>query len=175
MKLGVMADTHNNIPIIERVVALFNEIGVSLVVHAGDFRSPRAIEPLADLNCRVVGVLGNNDLRREKDLTEAFEGIGTVTPSSCNHESITHEGRDIAVTHYPKIAIRIAERGTHDIVIYGHTHRINHQVYTHTDRLISQKDETLLLNPGAAGSRRARCSSAAVVDLETLFTKIYRL
>ena len=172
MKLGVMADTHNNIPIIERVVALFNEIGVSLVVHAGDFRSPRAIEPLADLNCGVVSVFGNNDLRRERDLTEAFEGIGTVTPSSRNHESIVHEGRDIAVTHYSRVAIPIAESGTHDIVVYGHSHRINHQVYMHAD---SEKAETLLLNPGAAGSKRARCSSAAIVDLETLFTKIYRL
>ena len=39
----------------------------------------------------------------------------------------------------------------------------------------SEKAETLLLNPGAAGSRKARCSSAAVVDLETLFTKIYAI
>ena len=171
MKLGVMADTHNNISVIESVVTLFNESDVSLVVHAGDFRSPWAIEPLADLNCSVVGVFGNNDLRCERDLTAAFEGIGTVAPSSHDHAFVTHKSRKIAVTHYPWVAIPIAESGTRDIVIYGHTHRINHQVYMHTD---SQKDETLLLNPGAAGSKRARCQSAAVVDLETLFTKIYR-
>ena len=172
MKLGVMADTHNNIPVIKKVVALFNEIGVSLVVHAGDFRSPRAIEPLADLNCSVVGVFGNNDFGREREIAESFKGIGTVTPGSRNCASVAHEGRNIVVTHYPWIAIPIAESGTHDVVVYGHTHRINHQVYMHTD---SQKDETLLLNPGAAGSRRASCSTAAVVDLETLFTKVYRL
>ncbi len=172
MKLGVMADTHNNISIIEKAVALFNEMDVTLVVHAGDFRSPYAIEPLADLNCLVMGVFGNNDLRRERELTEAFEDIGIVIPSYRNHASIAHKGRGIAVTHYPRFAIPIAERGTHDIVVYGHSHRINHQVYTHTD---SEKRETLLLNPGATGSKRARCSTAAVVDLETLFTKIYRL
>ena len=172
MKLGVMADTHNNIPVIKSVVALFNEIGVSLVVHEGDFRSPWAIEPLADLNCLVVGVFGNNDLRRERGITEAFEGIGTVAPSSHDHASVTHKSRKIAVTHYPWVAIPIAESGTRDIVIYGHTHRINHQVYTHTD---SEKRETLLLNPGAAGSKRASCNTAAIVDLETLFTKVYRL
>ncbi len=166
MKLGVMADTHNNIPIIESVVALFNEMEVSLVVHAGDFRSPCAVEPLADLNCWVV-----NDLRRERELTEAFEGIGTVRPSFHNHASITHKGREIAVTHYSEFAVPIAESGTHDIVVYGHSHRINHQVYRHTN---SEKAETLLLNPGAAGSRRARFKSAAVVDMKTLFTKIYR-
>ena len=172
MKLGVMADTHNNLRIIERVVTLFNEMDVSLVVHAGDFRSPCAIEPLAKLNCSVVGVFGNNDLTRERDLTESFKGIGTVEPSYRDYASVTHVGRNIAVTHYPKVAIPIAKSGTYDIVVYGHTHRINHQVYIHTD---SQKDETLLLNPGAAGSRRASCSTAAVVDLDTLFTKIYRL
>ena len=172
MKLGVMADTHNNISIIEKAVARFNEMDVTLVVHAGDFRSPYAIEPLADLNCLVFGVFGNNDLRRERELTKAFEGIGTVTPSFRDHGCVTHEDRKIAVTHYPEIAIPIAESGTYDIVVYGHTHRIKHQVYTHTD---SEKSETLLLNPGATGSKRARCSTAAVVDLETLFTKIYRL
>ena len=34
MKLGVMADTHNNIPIIEKAVARFNEMDVTLVIHA---------------------------------------------------------------------------------------------------------------------------------------------
>ena len=172
MKLGVMADTHNNIRIIKKAVALFNEMDVTLVVHAGDFRSPYAIEPLVDLNCLVMGVFGNNDLRCERELTEAFEGIGTVTPSSHDYRSVTHEGKKIAVTHYPEIAIPIAKNGTYDIVVYGHTHRIKHLVYTHTN---SQKCETLLLNPGATGSKRARYSTAAVVDLETLFTKIYRL
>lgn len=172
MKLGVMADTHNNIAVIEDVVSLFNEMHVSLVVHAGDFRSPRAIEPLADLNCFVVAVFGNNDLRCEKELTEAFDGIGRIRPSYHRFASVTHNGRKIKVTHYPHIAIPIAEKGTDDIVVYGHTHRINHQVYTHRH---CQKSETLLLNPGAAGSRRASCSTAAVVDLQTLFTKVYRL
>ncbi|MDD9973593.1 MAG: metallophosphoesterase family protein, partial [Candidatus Poribacteria bacterium] len=37
MKLGVMSDSHDNIPNVKRAVALFNEIGVDLVVHAGDF------------------------------------------------------------------------------------------------------------------------------------------
>ena len=91
MKLGVMSDTHNNIPIIKRAVSLFNAIGVSLVVHAGDFRSPCAIEPLTQLECVVVGVFGNNDLRRERDLTESFKGIGKVVPSSCKHASVTHK------------------------------------------------------------------------------------
>ncbi len=172
MKIGVMADTHNNISIIQQVVVLFNEMGVSLVVHAGDFRSPRAIEPLADLNSSVVGVFGNNDLRRERDLTAAFTGIGNIVPSYHDSVSITHSGKRIALTHYPEIAIPIAESGTHDIVVYGHTHRINHQVYRHAN---SQNGETLLLNPGAAGSRRASCSTAAIVDLDTLFSKIYRL
>ena len=174
MKLGVMADTHDNIRVIESVVDLFNEIEVSLVVHAGDFRSPRAIEPLVDLNSWVIGVMGNNDLRREQDLTEAFRGIGNVVPSCHDSTSITHKNKRIALTHYPEIAIPIAERGTHDIVIYGHTHRVDHQTYRHIDPQV-RTSETLLLNPGAAGSRRARCSTAAVIDMATLYTKIYRL
>jgi len=37
MKIGVISDTHDNLPLIEKAVKIFNEKGVKLVLHAGDY------------------------------------------------------------------------------------------------------------------------------------------
>ena len=122
MKLGVMSDSHDNIPNVKRAVALFNELGVDLVVHAGDFIAPFAIDPLGDLNCRVVGVFGNNDGERIV-VAKRFEAIGgEVHP---NLASASLGDKSIAVMHYPELAIPIAKSGDYDIVVYGHTHNID--------------------------------------------------
>ncbi len=161
MKLGVMSDSHDNIPNVKRAVALFNEIGVDLVVHAGDFIAPFAIDPLANLNCRVVGVFGNNDGERVV-LVKKFEAIdGEVHP---NLASASLGDRSIAVMHYPELAIPIAKSGDYDIVVYGHTHKID-----------IQKEESLLLNPGETGGWTTGKATIAVVDSEILEAKIYEI
>jgi len=160
MKLGVMSDSHDNIPNVKRAVTLFNEIGVDLVVHAGDFIAPFAIDPLADLNCRVVGVFGNNDGERVV-LAKKFEAIGEVHP---NLASTSLGDKTIAVMHYPELAIPIAKSGEYDIVVYGHTHKID-----------IQKGESLLLNPGETGGWTTGKATVAVVDIETLEAKIYEI
>ena len=160
MKLGVMSDSHDNMPNIKRAVALFNEIGVDLVVHAGDFIAPFAIDPLADLNCRVVGVFGNNDGERVI-LAQRFESIGEVHP---NLASVSLGGKRIAVMHYPELAIPIAKSGDYDIVVYGHTHKI-----------AIRKEKSLLLNPGETGGWTTGKATVAVVDVETLGATIHVL
>lgn len=160
MKLGVMSDSHDNIPNVKRAVEIFNDIGVDLVVHAGDFIAPFAIDPLADLNCRVVGVFGNNDGERVV-LAKKFEAIGEVHP---NLASTSLGDVSIAVMHYPELAIPIAKSGEYDIVVYGHTHKIE-----------VNKENALLLNPGEAGGWTTGKATIAVVDLETRDAKIYEL
>lgn len=161
MHLGVMSDSHDNIPNVKRAVALFNELDVDLVVHAGDFIAPFAIDPLGDLNCSVVGVFGNNDGERIV-VAKRFEAIGgEVHP---NLASASLGGRNIAVMHYPELAIPIAKSGDFDIVVYGHTHQID-----------IQKSEALLLNPGETGGWTTGKATVAVVDIETLEATIHEL
>ena len=40
MIIGVIADTHENMPFIRKAVDYFNDKAVSLVLHAGDLISP---------------------------------------------------------------------------------------------------------------------------------------
>ena len=157
MKIGVMADTHDNVPAIRKAVELFNDEQVSLVVHAGDFVSPFAIKPLRQLNCRVLAVFGNNDGER-LGVTEQFTGIGEV---HANLGATTAAGRRIAVVHYPELAQPLARSGDYDLVVFGHTHEIEERV-----------EKGLMLNPGEVGGWLTGRCSVALVDLETLQVEI---
>lgn len=49
MRIGAMADTHDNLPMIRRAVEAFNAEQVELVIHAGDIVAPFALRPLDEL------------------------------------------------------------------------------------------------------------------------------
>jgi putative phosphoesterase len=70
MKIGLISDTHDNIENIRKAIREFNEKNVDLVLHAGDFSSPIAVESFAGV--KLVGVLGNND-KDIPGLTLAFK------------------------------------------------------------------------------------------------------
>ncbi len=160
MKLGVMADSHDNVPMVRRAVELFNQRGVDLVIHAGDFVAPFAVAPLADLDCRVVAVFGNNDGERVV-LAKKLEAIGEVHP---NLAEVELGGKRIAAMHYPELAEPIAASGIYDLVIYGHTHEID-----------LRPGATTVLNPGEVGGWLSGRSTVAVVDLEGLNVEIVDL
>lgn len=160
MKLGVMADSHDNLPMVKRAVELFNERGVDLVIHAGDFIAPFAVAPLAGLDCKVVAVFGNNDGERVV-LAEKFKAFGEVHP---NLAEVELAGRRIAAMHYPELAEPIAAGGRFDLVIYGHTHEID-----------VRPGQPTVLNPGEAGGWLTGRSTVAVVELENMEVEIVDL
>lgn len=160
MKLGIMADSHDNVPMVRRAVELFNWHAVGLVIHAGDFVAPFAVAPLADLDCRVVSVFGNNDGERVV-LAKKLEAIGEVHPNLAETEI---GGRRIATMHYPELAEPIAASGHYDLVIYGHTHKID-----------LRRGETLVLNPGEVGGWLSGRSTVAIVELDTMEVEILDL
>ena len=160
MKIGVLSDSHDNVPMINKAVELFNDEGVSLVIHAGDFVAPFAVAAMHNLKCRVVGVFGNNDGERI-GIARQFEAIGEIHP---NLAIVEIGGRTIAATHYPELAEPIAQCGSYDIVIYGHTHEID-----------VRRESSLLLNPGETGGWTTGRSTAAIVELDSLEAEIRKL
>jgi len=72
MKIGIISDTHDNIENILKAVKEFNSRHVDIVLHAGDFVSPIAVESFAGI--KLVGILGNNDTDIP-GLTSAFNKI----------------------------------------------------------------------------------------------------
>ncbi|MEJ2243776.1 MAG: metallophosphoesterase [Candidatus Bathyarchaeota archaeon] len=61
MIIGIISDTHDNLPMIEAAVNKLNELNVELVYHAGDYIAPFVDSKLRNLKAPLIGVLGNND------------------------------------------------------------------------------------------------------------------
>lgn len=160
MLIGVMADSHDNVPKIEAAVSLFNQHQVEHVLHAGDFVAPFAIDPLRGLDCPVLSVFGNNDGER-LGLAARIREIGEVHAYLA---TATLADRRIAVVHYPELAEPLAKSGAFDLVVYGHTHRVD-----------QRQDHGLLLNPGETGGWLTGCSTVAVVDLTALQVQLHEL
>lgn len=159
MLIGVISDTHDNMPQIGRAVDLFNAKKAEHVIHAGDFTSPFTFRILNNLDAAFTGVFGNND--GDKLLLSKMSG-GRVFPQPHAFELA---GKRIIVIHEHHIAEALADSGHYDIVIYGHTHK----------PVIKKVKETLLVNPGEAGSWLYGKSTVAVVDLRTMQAEILPL
>lgn len=120
MKIGLISDTHDNIENILKAVTEFNERNVDVVLHAGDFVSPIAVESFAGV--KLIGILGNND-RDVPGLTSAFNKIQGELKGEI-FETI-YDGMKFAVYHGTDFAKKelLVKSGKYDVFVYGHTHR----------------------------------------------------
>lgn len=161
MKIGIIADTHDNLPQIKKAVEIFNQEKVELVLHAGDFVSPFTCLEFKNLNCPLKGVFGNNDGDKIY-LQEKFKGIGELFPEPYK-TNINH--KNIIMLHLEKLIDDLAESQKYEVIIYGHTHR--------TD--LRKIGKTLIVNPGECGGWLSGKSTIALLDLEKLEAKIINL
>lgn len=137
MKIGLISDTHDNIQNIRKAVRKFNDKHVDVVIHAGDFVNPIAVESLAGVT--LVGVLGNNDTDIV-GLTSIFDKIHAELKGEIFEK--VYDRMRFAVYHGISLAKKeqLIKSGKYDVFIYGHTHRKDNR-YIGTTRVI---------NPGTA-------------------------
>lgn len=158
MKIGVIADTHDNVPMVHKAVAVFNAEGCDLVMHAGDYCAPFALTPLSKLKCKWIGVFGNND-GDKKALAMKSDGMIVDHPYRYDLSNarviITHELEDVEDLQ-EKI-----EKGECHILIYAHTHK--------TD--IRKVKDALIVNPGECCGWLYGKSTVAIIDLEAMEAK----
>jgi len=156
MLVGVVSDTHNNIKNIKKIICLFNDEQVDLVIHTGDISKAKTLKIFSDLNAPLVGVFGNND-RIEEGLKEVcFEyNFNFQEPPL----SIILQGKKIAIFHEPDLIENYIERNKDiNLVLYGHTHRYKEETI----------DKTVYFNPGeSAGSIEGK-SALGIVNLDNL-------
>ncbi|MGD9675486.1 MAG: metallophosphoesterase [Candidatus Bipolaricaulia bacterium] len=154
MKIGILSDSHDNLPALERIVERFNAESVDLVLHAGDFVSPFTAVPLSRLRAPLVGVFGNNDGDRPY-LVRRYEGIGTLHAGVHTFEV---DGLRVILMHQPRSIDGLAASGEHDLIVYGHTHQVDLRV---------APDGPVVINPGEAGGWLTGHSTAALFDTRT--------
>ena len=56
MLIGIMADTHDNLPMVERAIRRLNEAKVELALHAGDYVSPFVIPLFKELKAKLMSL-----------------------------------------------------------------------------------------------------------------------
>ena len=138
MQVGVISDTHDNIPAVEAAMDRFEAAGVDAVVHCGDFVAPPVIPFLDREGVPVHAVRGNNDGERE-GLVSAFEALegGTLHGQFAELEL---DGRAFAILHgEQRPVIEALAVDDYDYVCHGHWH-------------VRERREvggTTVLNPGA--------------------------
>ena len=140
MIIGVISDTHDQAEHIRESVRRFNDAGVALVIHCGDWVSPFILNFFRGLKAPIKGIFGNNDGDKFRHL--AFkDNWGLDLSYEERFLKMEIDNRTIAVFHgdYPEIVDALVTCGSYDAVFHGHTHlRINETV-----------GNTLSLNPGS--------------------------
>jgi putative phosphoesterase len=124
MLVGLISDTHDNLPMVEKAVKRLNEEKVDLVLHAGDYVAPFVIPKFKALTCKLIGVFGNNDgdhelLRKRFSETSNCEVHGRFA-------EINADGFKIALFHgdETELLTALTGRDCFDAVVYGHAHII---------------------------------------------------
>ncbi len=152
MKIGILSDSHDNLPALERAVERFNAEKVDLVLHAGDFVSPFTSIPLAKLRAPFVGVFGNNDGDRLY-LVRRFDGIGAIHSGV---HSFVRDGVRIVLMHEPQAIDALVASEAYDLIVYGHTHKLDVRI-----------GRPAVVNPGEAGGWLTGRSTSVVFDTVT--------
>ena len=156
MLVGVVSDTHNNIKNIKKIICLFNEEQVDLVIHTGDISKAETLRNFSELDAPLVGVFGNNDRVEEglKEVCEEYNFKFQEPPLS-----LTLENKKIAVFHEPDlIKDYIKEHKDIDLILYGHTHRYKEE----------RIDKTVYFNPGESAGLMEGKSALGIVNLNNL-------
>ncbi|MGO8807757.1 MAG: metallophosphoesterase [Candidatus Bathyarchaeia archaeon] len=165
MLVGAISDTHDNLPQIEKAVKYLNDQKVGLVLHAGDYVAGFVLPKLKQLNCKLVGVFGNNDGDHEL-LKRRFSETSNCTIHE-RFAKVEVEGFRIALLHGEETELlnAIIEGGIFDAVIHGHSH------YSRVEK----RGKTLAINPGElCGYLTGKCT-IALLDTAKQEAKIIEL
>ncbi|MDD5454336.1 MAG: metallophosphoesterase [Candidatus Ratteibacteria bacterium] len=160
MLIGILSDSHDNVPYLNKAVGIFNQNQVSHVLHAGDFVSAFTAKPFVNLKCKFTGVFGNNDGDKLL-LKDKFKDIGEIYDDV--YEEII-DGRKVILFHRETLVEEVAKSKKYDIIIYGHTHKID-----------IREGDPLIVNPGECGGWLTGKSTVAVLDTEKMKAEIIEL
>jgi len=154
MLIGVMSDTHDNLPLIEKAVKRLNEEKVTLVLHAGDYVAPFVIPKFKPLNAWLIGVFGNNDGDHEL-LRKRFSECKNCEIRGRFAEIDAH-GFKIALLHGDETELleALVNCQGFDAIVHGHLHA----------KGVQKKGKTMVIDPGEVCGYLTGKSTIALLD-----------
>jgi putative phosphoesterase len=165
MKVGIISDTHDNLPLVDKAIERLNREKVELVLHAGDYIAPFTVKRFEDLEAKLIGVFGNNDgdhmlLRKRFADLNAAEIRGSFA-------EILIDGLKIALLHGEENELleSLSNTNFYDVLVHGHSHRA----------ATLNKGRTTVINPGEVCGYLTGSPSMALLDTVSRETTIVKL
>lgn len=165
MKIGIISDTHDNLPAVYKAIERLNQERVELVLHAGDYVAPFTVMRFKQLKATLIGVFGNNDGDHAL-LTKRFSEIENAEIRG-HFAEVEVEGLTIALLHgeQEELLRSLINTGSYDVVIHGHSHEAE----------IRKESGTRIINPGEVCGYLTQKSTMALLDTVTRETEIVQL
>lgn len=137
MRIAVTSDIHDNIWNLERALQDIADRKLEAFLFLGDFCAPFTLKQIAEgFSGPVHAIFGNND--GDEFLLSSIAGNFDHVSLHGQFAELELGGRQLALNHYPEIAVRLAESGAYDAVFSGHNHT----------RHIERVGQTVWANPG---------------------------
>jgi putative phosphoesterase len=168
--IGIMSDTHDNLPLIDKAVKKLQEEKAELVLHAGDYTSPFVVPHFKPFKGKFIGVFGNNDgdheflRRRFTEFGLEIRGYFAEVKVDSVRIALLHGGEP-GPPGPSELLKSLMESDCFDVLVYGHVH----------DAKAYKKGRMLIINPGEVCGYLSRKPSVAVLNTKTLEVKIIPL
>jgi len=171
MIVGIMSDTHDNLPLIDKAVNKLLDEKVDLALHAGDYVSPFVIPHFKPFKGKFIGVFGNNDgdheflKKRFAEFSLEIRGIFAEVKIDNLRIALLHGGEPGGPPGPSELLQSLIEARCYDVIIHGHVH----------DAKTYKKGKTLIINPGEVCGYLTQKPSIAVLNTKTMDVKIIPL
>jgi putative phosphoesterase len=165
MLIGLMSDTHDNLPQVDKAVRRLNDANVDLVLHAGDYVAPFTIPRFKKLKSKLIGVFGNND--GDHELLKIRFHENKQLEIHGNFADVRADSLRIALLHGTDMELleALIDRESFDVVVHGHTHVAE----------AHRKGRTLVVNPGEVCGYLTGTSTISLLDTVKRKARIVKL
>ena len=152
MKIIIISDIHDHEVNLKKALNWCGKEGISQMICCGDVTNNETLRIISqNFEGKVYLVRGNIELYAEEDLKNYnnIEYGGRV--AVWKFENIT-----VGACHEPYLIAKVLEKGSPDIVFYGHTHKPWEET----------QEKTRIINPGTLSGTFSR-ATFAVFDTES--------
>ncbi|WP_456379689.1 metallophosphoesterase family protein [Thiolapillus sp.] len=169
MKICILSDSHDHIPLLEAAVRDARALGAKAVLHCGDVVAPSTLHCLEQFQLPVHIIHGNNtgDLYA---LTRLSHEPGGVLRYHGMDAGIELGGKRIFLVHYPHYARAMAATGDWDLVCCGHSHQADIEWLPHV-----KSGKAALVNPGTVGGVGQARATWVLGDLQTMSFDVHEV
>ena len=154
MRFGVISDTHDRLPTLDRGLAILKGRNLDALIHAGDVIAPFAAKHLLSWTGPLHIIYGNNDGERK--------GLKAILPQIQEGPLWVEAHGKLVLVHHFIDWCDPADISLADFIVTGHTHEVVNE----------KRNGKLFLNPGeCCGWVYGKCT-VAVLDTEAVSAEI---